>query len=261
LLLADIDQFIGNGLVGFLPGTASGIPDFAFPSPCNASVSLDRTHIELASECTLPSGRHTRGTLAIALGSSCGLGGLTVEFDLLVESQVGANDELAVNGKVDLKIAPGELWLASRLEHESHFDHDVASKVAGCFNLNLPARRAAFDGVVSLDVDGQRIALFRAADLQQMLCEWLPYNGAVHVEHDGKIVEVAFDRDSARTGIVTVTVDGAMTELELPVPTGGLCSGGAAPQPATIDYQACGGCGNPVPPTDPQDPVPEPPVQ
>jgi len=124
--------------------------------------------------------------------------------------------------------------------------------------LDLPERRAAFDGVVSLDVDAQRIALFRVSDLQHMLCEWLPYTGSVYVEHKGVFVEVVFDRDTPKTGVVRVNTPSASVEAKLPVPTGGWCSGGTIPTPATIDYQTCGGCGSPVPPGGPNDPIPDP---
>jgi hypothetical protein len=260
-LLADIDQFIGNGFVGWIPGSAT-LPAFGLPADCQANISIDRTRIELASECTLPSGRHTKGSLLIAFGGTCGFNGLTVDFDLLVESQPGANDEVAVKGRVALKHGGGELWLSTILEHESHLGgHDVATHVGGCFNLNLPALRAAFDGVVSLDVDADRIALFRVSDLQALLCEGLPYTGTIHVEHKGTIVEVVFDRDTPKTGIVTITTPAGTSKVELPLLTGGLCSGGQTPQPVAIDYQTCGGCGNPVPPPDgPDDPIPEPPI-
>lgn len=256
-LLADIDEFIGAGFTGL--GVAGGPPAFTPPVNCTASFSLNQTHVALESDCTLPSGRHVHGSLEIALGGSCGFNGFTVDFDLLVESQVGAGDEVAVTGSVALKHGLGELWLSSKLEHESHIGgHDVASNVAGCFMLDLPERRAAFDGVVSLDVDAQRIALFRVSDLQHMLCEWLPYTGSVYVEHKGVFVEVVFDRDTPKTGVVTVNTPSASVEAKLPVPTGGWCSSGAIPTPATIDYQTCGGCGSPVPPGGSGDPIPDP---
>ncbi|MBS1121310.1 MAG: hypothetical protein H6Q90_3538 [Deltaproteobacteria bacterium] len=256
-LLADVNEFVGAGFGG-LP-VAGGPPPFAPPANCTASFSIDQTHIQLESDCTLPSGRHTRGSMSVALGGSCGFGGFTVDFDLLVESQPGAGDEVAVTGHVALKHGAGELWLASQIEHESHLGgHDVNSKVAGCFMLDLPEKRAAFDGVVSVDVDGQRISLFRVSDLQHMLCEWLPFTGSVHVEHLGEFVEVVFDRDTPTTGVVTIVTPTSSTRVQLPVPTGGFCSSGAIPTPSVIDYQVCGGCGNPVPPGGPSDPVPEP---
>jgi hypothetical protein len=260
-LVADIDQLVANGFASWIPGlgVAGGVPAFALPADCSANISLDRTRIELASECTLPSGRHVKGTLVIALGGDCGLAGLTVEFDLLVESAPGANDELATKGKIALKHGGGELWLSTILEHSSHIAHDVEGRAAGCFNLDLPERRAAFDGVVSLDVDSKRVALFRASDLQHMLCEWLPYTGTVHLEHDGSSIDVTFDRDTPTTGVVTVTTAAGTSRVTLPVPTGGWCTAGVIPPTAAIDYQTCGGCGNPVPPTPPGDPVPEPP--
>ena len=259
-LLADVDQFVGAGFSG-LP-VAGGPPPFSPPGNCTANFSIDQTHIALQSDCTLPSGRHVHGSLSIALGGSCGFGGFTVDYDLLVESQPGAGDEVAVTGHLALKHDAGQLWLASLLQHESHLGgHDVSSKVAGCFNLNLPERRAAFDGVVSVDVDAQRISLFRVSDLQHMLCEWLPYTGSVYVEHHGEYVEVVFDRDTPTTGVVTINTAAGSSRVTLPVPTGGLCSAGAAPTPAVIDYQACGGCGNPVPPGGPTDPIPDPPLQ
>lgn len=264
-LLADIDQLIANGFAGWVPGlgVTSGVPVFALPAGCNGSISLDRTKIELGGECTLPSGRHTKGSLSIALGGDCGLAGLTVAFDLIVESAPGANDEINTKGKVALKHGGGELWLSTKLEHVSHVGgHDVDGRAAGCFNLDLPDKRAAFDGAVSLDVDGTRIALFRVTDLQHMLCEWLPYTGTVHLEHDGKAVDVTFDRDTPKTGVVTVTTAAGTKKLTLPVPTGGWCTAGAIPPAATIDYQTCGGCGNPVPPAPPGGggAVPEPPL-
>jgi len=259
-LLADIDELIATGFSGWLPGVAGGVPVFTLPANCNGNISIDRTKIELGGECMLPSGRHTKGTLVIAIGGDCGFSGLTVTFDLLVESQPGANDEVAVAGKVALKHGGGELWLSTKLEHISHVGgHDVEARAAGCFNLDLPEKRGAFDGVVALDVDGARIALFRAADLQHMLCEWLPYTGTVHLEHRGQAIDVTFDRDSPKTGVVIVTTAAGTKRITLPIPTGGWCSADAIPPKATIDYQICGGCGNPVPPTTPTGPVPEPP--
>ncbi len=260
-LLSDIDSLIANGFANWIPGAGvtGGIPTFALPADCTGSVSIDQSHIELGHECTLPSGRHTKGSLVISLGGDCGFSGLTVHFDLLVESQPGANDEVAVVGDVALKHGGGELWLSTKLEHSSHVGHDVEGRAAGCFNLDLAAKRGAFDGVVSLDVDNERIALFRASDLQHMLCEWLPYTGTVHLEHEAKAIDVTFDRDTPKTGVVTVTTASGTERITLPVPTGGWCSGGAIPPTATIDYQTCGGCSNPTPPTPPDGSVPEPP--
>ena len=256
-LLADIDEFIGAGFSG-LP-VAGGLPPFLPPANCTANVSFNQTQISLESDCTLPSGRHVHGLLGVQLGGSCGFSGFTVDFDLLVESQPGAGDEVAVNGHIAFKHGAGELWLSTKLEHESHLGgHDVSSNVAGCFMLDLPERRAAFDGVVAVDVDAQRIVLFRVSDLQHMLCEWLPFTGSVYVEHRGAFVEVVFDRDTPKTGVVTVTTPASSTRVKLPVPTGGWCSGGAIPTPSAIDYQTCGGCGSPVPPGGSSDPIPDP---
>jgi len=106
-LLADIDEFIGTGFTG-LP-VAGGAPAFSPPVNCTASFSLNQTHVSLESDCTLPSGRHVHGALDIALGGSCGFSGFTVDFDLLVESQPGAGDEVEVTGSVALKHGAGEL--------------------------------------------------------------------------------------------------------------------------------------------------------
>ena len=257
-LVADIDQLIANGLSSWLPGVAGGVPVFALPPGCKGSVSLDRTRVSLDGECTLPSGRHTKGSLAIELGGDCGFAGLTVTFALVVESQPGANDEVAVDGKVALKQGGGVLWLSTKLAHVSHVGgHDVLGRAGGCFNVDLLDLRAAFDGVVSLDVDGERIALFRAIDLQQMLCEWLPYTGTVQLEHRGQPIDINFDRDTPTTGVISVTISNVTKRITLPVPTGGSCSAGAPPTRAVLDYNSCGGCSNPVPPS--TGTIPEPP--
>ena len=104
------------------------------------------------------------------------------------------------------------------------------------------------------------IALFRVDDLQHLLCEPLPYTGTIHVQHRDRLVDVLFDRDTPKTGVVTIVTDASTVRVELPIPLGGLCSGGQIPAPLDIDYASCGGCGNPVPPPGgPTDPIPPPP--
>jgi hypothetical protein len=264
-ILQDVSAFIGDGFAGSLGGGAglALVPRFLPPTGCSAQLSFDLTHVALASECTLPSGRHVAGTLRIALGGQCGLGGLTVDFDLLVESQPGAGDELHVKGHVGLAHGGGELWLATSLEKTASLGaHDVTALVGACVVLDLPERRLAMDGAVSLDVDGARLALFRVSDLQHLLCDTLPYTGTIRAEHDGHAVEVVFDRDTPSTGVVTVTTDLGTTKVELPLPLAQLCAGGQVPAPAVIDYATCGGCGHPAPPpASPADPImPPPPV-
>src|SRR5689334_7900235 len=79
-VMADIDQFVASGFTGWLPGVTGGVPVFTLPANCQGSISIDRTKIQLGGECTLPSGRHTKGTLDISLGVDCGLLGITVAF-------------------------------------------------------------------------------------------------------------------------------------------------------------------------------------
>ncbi|GEM_PF-5434303 len=267
-LVQDIGDFVGGGFTGSLGGGPGGsglgfgtLPLFAAPAGCSAQISIDAAKIELASNCTLLSGRHVHGSLLVGLGGECGLGGLTVDFDLLVESQAGASDEVRVKGHVGLKLGAGALYLAMRLEQESHLGaHDVETLVGGCFVLDLPRKLMAMDGTVSLEVDAELIALFRSNDLQQLLCEPLPYTGTIRVQHRDRNVEVIFDRDTPTTGVVTVVTGTSTERVELPIPLGGLCSGGQIPSPLDIDYASCGGCGNPVPPPgNPDDPIPPPP--
>jgi hypothetical protein len=248
-LLADIHQFIGTSFSGAIP-LNGGFPSFAAPANCTASFSLDQSHISLAADCTLPSGRHVHGSLTIALGGSCGLLGFTVDYDLYCESAPSSGYEVEVKGHVSFKHDLGQMWLSGELECDLGLGgHDVQKKAAGCFMLDLPGLRAAFDGVESLHVDSQEIEKFRITDLQQMLCEWLPFTGSVYVMFEGEYVQAQFDRDTPRTGVVTITTNNSTIQLKLPVPTGGWCTGGAIPTPAMIDYQSCGGCGNPVPPS------------
>ncbi len=268
-LVQDLGDFVGGGFAGALGGLGglgdlgfSTLPLFVAPGGCSAQISFDATQIELASDCTLPSGRHVQGSLFVGLGGECGFGGLTVDFDLLVESQAGAGDEVRVKGHVGLKHGAGALYLATKLEHESHLGgHDIETLVGGCFVLDLPRKLMAMDGTVSLEVDAELIALFRVNDLQHLLCEPLPYTGTIRVQHRDRIVEVIFDRETPKTGVVTVVTDAGTVRVELPIPLGGLCSGGQIPSPLAIDYASCGGCGNPVPPppADPMDPIPPPP--
>jgi hypothetical protein len=264
-LVQDLGDFVGGGFTGAGGGLGDlgfgALPRFAAPGGCSAQLSIDGREVELAADCTLPSGRHVQGSLLVGLGGECGLGGLSVDFDLLVESQVGAGDEVRVRGHVALKRGVGTLYLATRLEHESHLgERDVETQVGACVVLDLPRRLVAMDGIVSLRIDAELVALFRVSDLQHLLCEPLPYTGTIHVQHRDRIVEVRFDRETPKTGVVTVVSDAGTVRVELPVPLGGLCAGGQIPPPLDIDYASCGGCDSPVPPPgDPDDPIPEPP--
>jgi hypothetical protein len=260
-LVQDLGDFVGGGFAG-AGGLGFGtLPRFAAPGGCSAQLSIDGTEVALDADCTLPSGRHVQGSLLVGLGGECGVGGLSVDFDLLVESQVGAGDEVRVRGHVALKRGVGTLYLATRLEHASRLgERDVETLVGACVVLDLPRRLVAMDGTVSLEIDAELVALFRVNDLQHLLCEPLPYTGTIHVQHRDRIVEVHFDRDTPKTGVITVASDAGTVRVELPIPLGGLCAGSPIPPPLDIDYASCGGCGNPVPPPgDPDEPIPEPP--
>jgi len=256
-LLGDVGGFVGEGFAGFGAGGGGGwqdwldggqLPIFEAPGGCTADISLLGGEVSLASDCTLASGRHVQGSLHVGFGAACAPIGVSVDFDLLVESAPGAGDEVRVSGSVDLSFGDARLYLAVRLSEETHFEAVHATEVGACVVVDLPARLLAIDGSVQHSVDGQERHGLRIEDLQASLCEHPPYTGAVRIHGPVHNVEVAFDRPAPDQALVTVVADGAATEVELPVlkVPGPFCAD-LPPVPLALDYASCGGCGHPDP--------------
>jgi hypothetical protein len=213
------------------------------------------TVVDLDHDITTPGGRRVQGSLSVSLSNACSPFGLEVEYHLLIESDPNSGDMLAVDGSVKLGIGGGALDLSVSLEQLAVVDgHSIRHSINVCLMLDLPSRHVAMNGHVLASIDDRDHRGVRIEDVRAVLCEPLPYQGSVIVEDPDHEISVVFDSATPDTRSVTVNVDGSTSRTELDVgPLDQACDDLFGPNalPATIDYQSCGGCGQPPPATPP----------
>lgn len=277
--IADVIQFLGQGLAPNMdgsgpfggaawssgvgpgggltalprPGAAGARIVLAPPANCSVTTQASNGQFALHDDCALSSSRHVSGTMSAGFGGACGFSGMQVSIDLTLGPAPGSADSLHLQGTIGLSFQATRLYASSALDFDASFGgHAVVDVARDCLVVDLPARAFAFDGAANHSVDGEVLLLAAAADVQQSMCQPLPYAGQFQIVGGASPLQVTFSQPDPATTLVAIDDDddGAASELRL---SAGAFRGCGAPTPKLqIDYATCGSCAPPLPPTSPR---------
>ena len=272
--IADVIQFLGYGLAPNMggsgpfggaawpsglggglttstrPGASAAPIVLAAPANCSVTTQAWNGQFALHDDCALPSGRHVSGSLSTGFGGACGFNGMQAAIDLTLGPAPGSSDSLHLLGTIALSFQATRLYASSALDFDGSFGgHAIVDVARDCLVVDWPARAFAFDGAANHSVDGKVLFLAGAADVQQSMCEPLPYVGQFQIVGGGNSLQVTFSQPDPATELVDVNENGAASELRSAT---GAFRGCVAPTPKLqIDYAVCGSCTPPPPPTSP----------
>jgi hypothetical protein len=225
---------------------------FAPPTGCTVTADLLLGKFNFNNDCTLPSGRHFHGSISYVFGpNSCSSFGLRTAVDFALEPGPGQVGEVQVKGDLSLSFQQERLWVSAGLDFGMvGAQHSIGSVSNLCHVLDLKEKVFACNGGFNRSIDGQVTRLVAINDVQQSMCELLPYTGEFMVGRNGHIVDVKFSRPESTKSRVDVNGANGAFQLDLQMPVIGLHALCSAPQqPLAFDYATCGGCrALPMPP-------------